>query len=179
MEKNINSGLERNSESSKNNSSLFIKNKLAIFISFIILFFLVVISLLIYTNSSANKEPKSFEDCIRQKGATVQYSFPPTCISSSGKLFTKNLTPEELQNSTPTKVVEQKPKTSKEIESFCTQNGGKFLYELNERNKYMECENISELACQQAGGIFEECASACRHTGGDMCIQVCVPVCRF
>ena len=70
--------------------------------------------------------------------------------------------------------------TSDTIEDFCNANNGTFLYELNETNKYMECENIDEQTCTSAGGEFNECASRCRHEKDDVyCIQVCVPVCSF
>ena len=74
----------------------------------------------------------------------------------------------------------QKPKTSDEVKLLCEQNNGTFLYELNEKNKYVECENISEQACVSAGGGFNDCASQCRHESVDVfCAQVCVPVCSF
>ena len=44
--------------------------------------------------------------------------------------------------------------------------------------KEKECERVSEAYCQKLGGIFEECASACRHdTQANECIEICVPVC--
>lgn len=74
----------------------------------------------------------------------------------------------------------QKPIGSNDVESFCNENGGTFLYELNERNKYMECENIDQKTCESAGGTFSECESACRHDpDARVCIKVCVPVCSF
>ena len=74
----------------------------------------------------------------------------------------------------------QKPKTSSEVETFCNKNGGTFLHELNQTNKYMECEYISEQNCVSAGGVFNDCASQCRHESVDVfCAQVCVPVCSF
>ena len=71
-------------------------------------------------------------------------------------------------------------KTADELEAYCKNNNGRFLYELNETNKYMECEGIDENTCTSAGGRFDGCASPCRHDpNAEVCIQVCVAVCSF
>ena len=54
----------------------------------------------------------------------------------------------------------------------CLSKHGRWL------NKYQECEFVSEQSCNEMGGQFNECASACRHQSPDVvCIQMCVPVC--
>lgn len=55
----------------------------------------------------------------------------------------------------------------------CEDKAGKFLQEYN------ECEGITSQDCDNMGGVYDDCASACRHTKADVCIQVCVPVCKL
>ena len=56
----------------------------------------------------------------------------------------------------------------------CSNAGGSWLAEFD------ECENLDQIECQEAGGTFNDCVSACRHNpGAEICIQVCVPVCTF
>ena len=60
------------------------------------------------------------------------------------------------------------------LEQACTEADGKFLAEHN------ECEDVSEDACQEMEGTFDECASSCRHEPADaVCVMVCVPLCTF
>lgn len=65
-----------------------------------VLFFIVGIIAYFYQQLSTH-EPTTYEECITQPTSTAQYSFPPTCISKSGNLYTKLLTPEEKQLLTP------------------------------------------------------------------------------
>lgn len=54
----------------------------------------------------------------------------------------------------------------------CLQNNGKWLKEFN------ECEYIDKEWCDQKGGEFFECQSACRHDPeANFCTEQCVPVC--
>ena len=56
----------------------------------------------------------------------------------------------------------------------CEDAGGKYLPFFN------ECEEISAAACTAMDGVFDECASACRHLPeGVMCTMQCVPLCTF
>lgn len=56
----------------------------------------------------------------------------------------------------------------------CIENSGKWI------NEYKECEFVSEEWCNQRGGSFDECSSACRHNPkAELCITVCVPVCKI
>ena len=55
----------------------------------------------------------------------------------------------------------------------CQGAGGEWIGEHN------ECEFTSEKHCEETGGEFDECASACRHDDSDMCIEVCVPLCKY
>jgi len=54
----------------------------------------------------------------------------------------------------------------------CENNGGTWL------EKFKECEYINEEWCDQKGGTFFECESACRHDPeAEICTMQCVPVC--
>jgi hypothetical protein len=56
----------------------------------------------------------------------------------------------------------------------CVKNNGNWL------EQYQECEYISQTWCEQSGGVFKECESACRHDPkATMCTLQCVPVCQF
>jgi len=56
----------------------------------------------------------------------------------------------------------------------CQINGGKWLSE------FKECENANHEWCQKNNGRFFDCESACRHQpNAEVCIDVCVPVCKF
>lgn len=60
------------------------------------------------------------------------------------------------------------------VEHVCLDNGGDWLADFD------ECEGLSESVCVSAGGVFEQCASACRHqTQAQICTLQCVPVCSF
>ena len=61
-----------------------------------------------------------------------------------------------------------------ELEQKCTILGGTYL------SKYHECEYIDTEACEIMSGTFNECESACRHDpSAEVCIDVCVPVCKI
>jgi hypothetical protein len=57
----------------------------------------------------------------------------------------------------------------------CVKNGGHWL------SSHTECENVSADWCLDVSGNFEQCASACRHSGDALapCTMQCVPVCGF
>jgi hypothetical protein len=59
-------------------------------------------------------------------------------------------------------------------EADCLNSSGKWIKEYN------ECEFIKKAWCDARGGTFIECASACRHAPkSQMCITLCVPVCKL
>lgn len=61
-----------------------------------------------------------------------------------------------------------------DLGELCVQNGGTWLEEFN------ECEGISEQACTELGGTFNDCASACRNNPeAEFCTLQCVAVCEF
>jgi hypothetical protein len=48
--------------------------------------------------------------------------------------------------------------------------------------EHQECEWVEEAWCEDLGGEFEACASACRHMDPEVaqfCTMECVPVCKF
>lgn len=58
------------------------------------------------------------------------------------------------------------------ISGTCQENDGVWL------NEYKECENISLKWCENHGGVFNSCGSACRHQAKDtVCTLQCVPFC--
>ncbi|MFA7049927.1 MAG: hypothetical protein WC164_02330 [Patescibacteria group bacterium] len=56
----------------------------------------------------------------------------------------------------------------------CESNSGTWLED------FSECEFVSENWCLENNGTFNECESACRHDEeAEMCILMCVPVCKL
>ncbi len=69
---------------------------------------------------------------------------------------------------------EHSPEELAEIKIRCEAEGGTWLAE------FEECEDISQDQCQELGGKFDSCASACRHDpDSEVCIEACVRVCRL
>jgi hypothetical protein len=59
-------------------------------------------------------------------------------------------------------------------QTVCTSNGGVWL------SQYSECENLDELSCKNNSGVYNRCASKCRHdSSAEICTQMCVAVCTF
>ncbi|HOI59994.1 MAG TPA: hypothetical protein PKU93_01570 [Candidatus Pacearchaeota archaeon] len=64
--------------------------------------------------------------------------------------------------------------TPTDYKSECLESSGKWI------EKHNECEFVGKEWCDQRGGVFNECSSACRHNPkAEMCIMVCVPVCKI
>lgn len=65
-----------------------------------------------------------------------------------------------------------------ELKLSCESFGGKFLESYNECEGHFSKDYGKE--CQNLGGKFSPCESACRHNiQPGPCIQVCIPVCKF
>lgn len=61
-----------------------------------------------------------------------------------------------------------------DIAASCVASGGNWLSE------YSECEYVSNSWCSDNDGVFQECASACRHNDAvEPCQPVCVAVCQL
>jgi len=57
---------------------------------------------------------------------------------------------------------------------YCMRVEGIWLTQVN------ECEYMEQSACENAGGTFNECGSACRHEeDAVVCTLECVPYCDF
>lgn len=66
------------------------------------------------------------------------------------------------------------PGSTNPLVDSCEAAGGNWLAE------FEECEYISDNWCQENEGMFEACASACRHQPeAQVCTMQCVPVCKF
>lgn len=61
-----------------------------------------------------------------------------------------------------------------ELGELCDLNGGNWVSGFN------ECEYLSKEVCELTGGVFNECASACRNEENpEFCVMMCVPVCDY
>ena len=105
-------------------------------------------------------EIDSFEECVAA-GNPVMESYPQQC-SANGQTFVEEIdvgiTPEPVPS----------------VEQMCLQ------YEGNWIDSAMECEGISKDNCENLGGSFNECASACRNDPeATICTMQCVLVCEF
>ncbi len=69
---------------------------------------------------------------------------------------------------------EKVAKPQKDLSTDCTETGGAWVAEHN------ECEYVSQEWCEQQGGRYSECESACRHNpAAEICTMQCVVVCEL
>ena len=63
----------------------------------------------------------------------------------------------------------------KDLAQLCADNSGNWVVEFN------ECESGNQNGwCEEAGGEFQECESACRNNPeATICTMQCVQVCQF
>lgn len=60
------------------------------------------------------------------------------------------------------------------LSDSCENNSGVWV------DNFSECEYVSEDWCLENNGTFNECESACRNDAeAEICILMCVPVCKF
>ncbi len=79
-----------------------------------------------------------------------------------------------LSNNSKTPATEDNVESKSELQTYCEDNNGTWLEESQ------ECEGISEAMCVNEGGVFNECASACRNNPEqEVCTLQCVQVCEF
>jgi len=89
-----------------------------------------------------------------------------------------NITPkEQIVTPTPKPIITPKadpdplPPTSK---TYCESHAGTWVSE------YKECLGVDEAVCKSIGGVFDACASACRHDPkAEMCTMQCVQICTL
>ncbi len=60
-----------------------------------------------------------------------------------------------------------------DLAEACSSAGGTWLFE------HLECEIDDQTWCEARGGEFDDCASPCRHSPGEICVTVCQPLCSF
>src|SRR3989344_1019646 len=66
------------------------------------------------------------------------------------------------------------------FQEICEQKNGKWLTEYNECETSDLESGIKNPQCENLGGKYNECNSACRHnTDNRPCITVCIQVCKF
>lgn len=81
------------------------------------------------------------------------------------------LTNVKVMESAPAQVVAT---GAEKVLACVSSEGGRWLQEYN------ECEYLPKQQCEELGGEYNECASACRHDpDAMMCILMCVQVCQF
>lgn len=60
------------------------------------------------------------------------------------------------------------------LQELCEGSGGKWL------NEFYECEGIDQSYCQELGGEYNSCGSACRNDpNAEACTMQCVMYCAF
>ncbi|MBN1274673.1 hypothetical protein JXA12_00065 [Candidatus Woesearchaeota archaeon] len=97
--------------------------------------------------------------CVTEPCLPVQQTFSNRCVAEAAGAF--NITDGACEDAV-------------NPEGACWSFDGTWLPE------YQECEGMSEEQCENLGGTYDGCASACRHDpDAEICIEVCVPVCAF
>lgn len=104
-----------------------------------------------------------------------QYAETMETIVSSLHYQPSKSTNESGQDQSATSSEEDKANEQEvSLARACQNAGGNWLSEHN------ECEGVMEKWCQEQGGSFDSCASACRNDpDAQMCTQQCVLVCSF
>ena len=87
-------------------------------------------------------------------------------------------TPEEVGGSDmdkePVKEKAVVTGSKSELQTLCESNRGVWVEDA------LECEYLDQVICEENGGEFNSCASACRHDKeAQMCTMQCVLVCDF
>ncbi|MGM5483063.1 MAG: putative hemolysin [Nanobdellota archaeon] len=139
---------------------------------------LFVLTLLVFTGCAQKVDEKqtgianpASEYCIEQGGSLNIIDTPNgqkgMCTLSSGQIceewsYFRGECPENETN------------IKSDLAKNCEDNGGKWLEQFN------ECEGIGNESCQEMGGNFNQCASACRNDpNATVCTMQCVPVCEL
>ncbi len=117
---------------------------------------ILMVGLVFLVGCTQDAPISSFEECV-EAGNPVMESYPRQC-SADGQTFVEDVElPQDLYQA-------------------CELLGGNALPEFD------ECEMISQAACEQLGGEFLECESACRNDPDYpdvICTMQCVQVCVF
>jgi len=102
----------------------------------------------------------------------------------SAYLFIKNKNIINLPQvpASPTAVISTTPpQIENNLKTACTEKNGIWLDEFNECESQDADAGLDQEECENLGGKFDGCASACRHSEDKdiVCIGVCVNVCSF
>ncbi|MBU0706586.1 hypothetical protein KJ657_02610 [Patescibacteria group bacterium] len=107
----------------------------------------------------------NFEECIAA-GNPVMESYPRQCRHGD-QTFTEEI---DVTPPVPTIPTDEGP----DLKGNCESAEGTWLPDSS------ECEYISKDKCEELGGTFNECASACRNDPeAEICTMQCVQVCQF
>lgn len=97
--------------------------------------------------------------CVTAPCDPVKATFANNCLAE--KAGASNIVPGECQDDV-------------NLEDACLSFDGDWVEE------HDECEGMSQTMCENLGGRFDECASACRHVPtAEICTKQCVVVCSF
>lgn len=126
----------------------------------------LIMCTLVFLTGCASTSPKVNDSVTKQFAASQQSVEQIQQLEKDGIL-----TNVIIMESEPAQVVA----TGSEKVLFCVSSeGGRWLQEYN------ECEYMPQQQCENLGGKYNECASACRHDpDAQVCIMMCVQVCQF
>jgi len=68
------------------------------------------------------------------------------------------------------------------LKKICEENEGIWLEDYRECESMWSNKGLNKDRCEELGGKFDECTSACRHDPSDglgLCVLACVRVCKF
>lgn len=170
----------------------------------------IMIGIMIIISACTNQAQKvdSFEECVKQTGKVME-SYPRQC-SYDGETFVEKIDKDirpctkeympvcaevkvecvtapcdpikttfanrcEAENAGATNIIEgQCQDETKNLKGACLSFDGNWV----EGSK--ECEGMGKAQCNELGGEFDPCASACRNDpDAQICTMQCVQVCKF
>jgi hypothetical protein len=85
------------------------------------LFFIVIVTAIIYSFYDRLTEPHSYEQCVSRKDSDILYSYPPLCITRTGKKFVGKLNENSVQVEVPETiptVQEMMPVSWEDIQNY-------------------------------------------------------------
>lgn len=129
-------------------------------------------------NQPAPKTPENIQPQTpsQPKPGTVNNPSQPTSHSNTTKTPTPTI-PTVPTTPGATNTPPATPATPIEgfsLQTACTSASGKWIAQTS------ECENIDSSWCAENLGTFNECASPCRNDPqAQICIEMCIPVCKL
>ena len=117
------------------------------------------------SDNNENLQPIEPKPCTRE--------YRPVCGDIEGRMITFS-NACEAQNAGATEFSEGACNDPSTPEGACLSFDGTWLEESQ------ECEGMAQAQCEELGGVFNECASACRNDVDEqVCTLQCVIVCDF